>query len=123
MATTSTQLPCPSCNKNLSQIIAESVQVDICNSGCGGIWFDKTELERFDEPKVFLPPQLFQVIPNALVAIDRNKTRSCPRCSNQVLQQQLQSDTLGIEVIVAYAVAEYGWTLQRSIQSAMTRRR
>jgi len=94
----SNNLHCPSCSHSLSEVNAASVKLDICNSGCGGIWFDGQELNRFEDPKVFLPPQLFRVLPNSLVAIDRNKPRNCPRCSAQVLQPQLQKNGLGIEV-------------------------
>lgn len=91
-------ITCPSCKHSLSPVTTDSVMVDICDSGCGGIWFDKSELDRFENPAVFLPPQLFRVLPNSIVAIDRNKSRNCPRCLNQVLHEQLKNETLGIEV-------------------------
>ena len=95
---TTTSITCPSCKNPLSSVITEAVTVDICNSGCGGIWFDRTELDRFEDPAIFLPPKLFRVLPNSLVAIDRSKSRKCPKCPDQVLHEQLRNDTLGIEV-------------------------
>jgi len=36
---------CPVCNKNLKTVNFENQEIDICQR-CGGIWFDKGELEE-----------------------------------------------------------------------------
>ena len=43
---------CPACGNEMVKIFAnETANVDICLDGCGGIFFDNHELEKFDEPK------------------------------------------------------------------------
>ena len=41
---------CPACKRVLEQLTVGDVTVDACRGGCGGIWFDNLELEKFDEP-------------------------------------------------------------------------
>jgi len=41
---------CPACGNILEQMTVGDVTVDVCQRGCGGIWFDNFELEKFDEP-------------------------------------------------------------------------
>ena len=41
---------CPACGNVLEEMKVGDVMVDVCQGGCGGIWFDNYELEKFDEP-------------------------------------------------------------------------
>lgn len=41
---------CPRCGSTLRPTEAGDVTVDVCASGCGGLWFDAFELEKLDEP-------------------------------------------------------------------------
>ena len=43
-------MKCPACEKELQQITIETITLDVCEGGCGGIWFDNFELEKVDEP-------------------------------------------------------------------------
>ena len=43
-------MECPACGKQLQQMTAGDVTVDVCKGGCGGMWFDNYELKKFDEP-------------------------------------------------------------------------
>jgi len=40
---------CPACFNELTKKQVGSVEVDVCQGGCGGIWFDAFELQRVDE--------------------------------------------------------------------------
>ena len=39
-------MKCPSCKNPLREKGAGGMTLDVCYGGCGGIWFDATELER-----------------------------------------------------------------------------
>ena len=43
---------CPVCSNALTEINARGTKVDICQKGCGGIWFDRFELSQVDNPYV-----------------------------------------------------------------------
>ncbi|MHC4128909.1 MAG: TFIIB-type zinc ribbon-containing protein [Planctomycetota bacterium] len=37
---------CPVCENSLAEKTVESITVDVCEGGCGGIWFDNYEFEK-----------------------------------------------------------------------------
>lgn len=39
-------MKCPACNGELFPIKAGDVALDICEKGCGGVWFDRMELKK-----------------------------------------------------------------------------
>ena len=41
---------CPECNNTLQKMTVNDVTLDVCNHGCGGVWFDDQEINKFDEP-------------------------------------------------------------------------
>ena len=42
-------MKCPACDRELTETQVGAVAVDICQGGCGGVWFDAFELQRVDE--------------------------------------------------------------------------
>jgi len=42
-------IDCPACNRKLSKLKVQDIVVDICEDGCGGVWFDAGELKKVDE--------------------------------------------------------------------------
>ena len=42
-------MQCPACFHQLTQLQVGNLFVDVCQGGCGGIWFDGFELQRVDE--------------------------------------------------------------------------
>ena len=43
-------MKCPACKNDLEEIIIDDIAVDACQNGCGGIWFDRFEHQKVDEP-------------------------------------------------------------------------
>ena len=41
-------MKCPACENELTDKDVGGVTVDICNGGCGGLWFDNFEFKKFD---------------------------------------------------------------------------
>ena len=42
-------MKCPACNTTMEEVTVEGITVDVCKQGCGGIWFDRFELQKVDE--------------------------------------------------------------------------
>ena len=42
-------MKCPACFNQLTEMQVGSLVVDVCDGGCGGIWFDAFELQQVDE--------------------------------------------------------------------------
>ena len=43
-------MKCPACSNEMTQVLIKDIALDVCEDGCGGIWFDWFELNRIDEP-------------------------------------------------------------------------
>ena len=52
---------CPACFNELTQTQVGSLRVDVCQGGCGGIWFDAFELQRVDEEEEAAGEPLLQI--------------------------------------------------------------
>jgi len=78
------RMNCPACDRELKEIQAGPIKVDICEGGCGGVWFDWFELSKVDEPFEFAGEELLEVERNPLMQVDRDRRRSCPSCENEV---------------------------------------
>jgi len=91
-------IACPTCAQKLTHYSALGVTIDGCKDGCGGIWFDSGELDRFEDLGERPPFEVLRLKKNSEVIIDRSKTRTCPRCVNQPLSVRLLEETLGLEV-------------------------
>ena len=42
-------MKCPVCNRQLQEMRVADIVVEVCQNGCGGIWFDNYELKKVDE--------------------------------------------------------------------------
>jgi Zn-finger nucleic acid-binding protein len=69
--------------------------LDVCYGGCGGIWFDASELERVSSRAATTLHTIWQV-PVANVKL--TEPRMCPRCPEQVLERKWFSDQRKVEI-------------------------
>jgi Zn-finger nucleic acid-binding protein len=72
--------------------------VDVCQNGCGGIWFDAFELQRVDEENEAAGEPLLGIRRDPHVAIDLSRKRECPRCQGVKLHRHFFSAKRRIEV-------------------------
>jgi len=91
-------MKCPACYNPLSQMQVGSLQVDVCQGGCGGIWFDAFELQRVDEEQESVGEQLVQIMRDERIIVDPTRKRDCPRCVGMKLQRHFFSAKRKVEV-------------------------
>ena len=91
-------MKCPACDRKLEQVTVSDVTVDICRSGCGGIWFDRFELQKFDEPHEEAGQQLLNTKTDSSIKIDRTKRLNCPKCEDTVMMRHFFSVKKQVEV-------------------------
>ena len=95
---TTDTLSCPRCIAPLTQLRVGGISTDICEN-CGGLWLDRLELSRFEDPdSVFgdaLVAHLGQ-IPAALV--DHAARLRCPRHAGVVMLRRAFSRTIPIQI-------------------------
>lgn len=72
---------CPDCSRSLREVDHDGIHLDVCD--CGGMWFDRGELERWVAQRRRPPPDLEAA---RFPAAGREPTR-CPRCATASLRQ------------------------------------
>jgi len=82
---------CPACGNAMKEIQVENIAVDVCEGGCGGVWFDWFELKNVDEPDEAAGEELLNVARNEAVVVDQFASRNCPRCPGQIMQKHFAS--------------------------------
>ena len=91
-------MKCPACFNELSQVQVGSLIVDICQGGCGGIWFDAFELQRVDEEEETAGERLLHIDRDPQIKVDSTRKRECPKCAGVKLQRHYFSARRKVEV-------------------------
>ncbi len=89
---------CPACFNELTQTHVGSLTVDVCQGGCGGIWFDAFELQRVDEEEEVAGEPLLQIQRDPKLVLDAKRKRDCPRCAEMRLHRHFFSARRRVEV-------------------------
>lgn len=88
-------MKCPACQNELTARPAGEIVVDVCDGGCGGLWFDNFELRRIDAAGVAL---LRNVWRSEAVTVDFTRKRQCPRCAEQAMLRRYFSRQRAVEI-------------------------
>jgi hypothetical protein len=89
---------CPACKKQLRPLTLSNIQLDVCDGGCGGIWFDRFELSKFDEPHDEAGLQLLDLKRDPNISVNYQNRIDCPKCRGQVLMRHFFSVKRQVEV-------------------------
>ena len=91
-------MKCPACGNTLTEKTIGGVPLDVCEGGCGGVWFDWFELQKFDESHEHAGEELLSISRDENVVIDHEQKRNCPRCGDIVMMQHFFSPKMEVEV-------------------------
>jgi len=91
-------MKCPACFNQLTEMQVGSLVVDVCDGGCGGIWFDAFELKQVDEEDEAAGEPLLHIRRDVNVKVDALRKRDCPRCPEVKLQRHFFSAKRRVEV-------------------------
>ena len=82
MADNKEMIQCPACSKSMTKIFVpeKGINIDICTDGCGGIFFDNRELEKFDSAEDNIDEILEAIKDKTFEKVDESTTRICPSC-------------------------------------------
>lgn len=72
--------------------------MDVCEGGCGGIWFDNYELKKFDEPFEADGEELLSISRDENAGVDRGAKRRCPICPEFTMMRHFSSVKRQVEV-------------------------
>lgn len=88
-------MKCPACKNTLREKGASGMVLDVCYGGCGGIWFDATELDRVSAQAAATLHSIWQVPVSNVKLTD---PRPCPRCPARLLDRKWFSDAKKVEI-------------------------
>ncbi len=91
-------MKCPACQRNLGTLMAGGVVLDVCQDGCGGIWFDQHELRKIVRYGETAPEPLASIRRDPSVVVDTKARRMCPKCAPIIMQRRFYSVKGQIEI-------------------------
>ena len=91
-------MECPACGKTLKEVTAKDIKVDVCDGGCGGIWFDQFELQKVDEPHESAGESLLNIEREKNINIDHTQKLKCPKCADMTMMRHFYSVKRDVEV-------------------------
>lgn len=91
-------MKCTACGNVLKEKVVSDITVDVCEGGCGGIWFDRFELQKVDEPQEAAGESLLEIEKDESIVIDHEKRRPCPKCGDVIMMRHFYSVKTDVEV-------------------------
>lgn len=91
-------MKCPACERELREMTVDKLTVDVCEGGCGGIWFDPFELKQVDEAHECAGEALLEIDRDQNLEVDHSQRRKCPRCDDMILMRHFFSANMSVEV-------------------------
>ena len=88
-------MKCPACKSPLREKGAGGMTLDLCYGGCGGVWFDATELGRVSARAATTLHTIWQV---PVSHVKLTEPRKCPHCPEQILDRKWFSDAKKVEI-------------------------
>lgn len=88
MADTKEIINCPACGKIMKKVFipGEGINIDICMDGCGGIFFDNREFDKFNEENEDISAIIENYKGNTYTQVNDNTQRTCPVCGMKMVQ-------------------------------------
>ena len=79
---------CPACGARMEKVYVPDagVYVDVCLNGCGGIYFDNRELDKFDEKHENIDTILEAIKNKQFKQVDTTEKRICPVCKTPMVK-------------------------------------
>jgi Zn-finger nucleic acid-binding protein len=91
-------IKCPACFNELTTTQVGTINVDVCQGGCGGIWLDAFELQKVDEEDETVGERLLEIERDQRIVVDFLRKRDCPRCPEVKLKRHFFSPKRQVEV-------------------------
>ena len=81
-------IECPACGKKMHKIYMPSagVNLDVCVDGCGGIYFDNREFNKFDEQHEDIEPLVKAFEGKNYQETNSDSVRICPACGMKMVK-------------------------------------
>lgn len=81
-------MKCPACERTLVEKNVGDLAVDVCESGCAGLWLDNFELEKVDERHESAGEELLDVEGDPSLRPDDDRPYGCPKCGGEYVMHR-----------------------------------
>jgi len=88
---------CPACGDTLHELSLAGLALDACSGGCGGIWFDRGELQKVDEEGETEGEAIERIPAVDLTEVLKGRY-ACPRCEGTAMMRHFTSVLHEVEV-------------------------
>lgn len=87
-------IKCPACGKEMEKVFipSEGINIDICTNGCGGIFFDNREFDKFNEEHEDIELLKAKLHGKTFAPVDDDAIRICPACGGQMVKNTTSSN-------------------------------
>lgn len=91
-------MKCPRTGADMKEVEIHKIKVDV-SEGCGGVWFDNFEFQKFDEAHESAGDTLTDLMASfSKEPMDPSKRLNCPRCPDTVLMRHFESPLRKIQI-------------------------
>lgn len=100
MADTQQEIHCPACGTLMTKVFIadKGLNIDVCENGCGGMFFDAREIQEFSAYNDDIS-ELKKVLEGKnFIPVDESKPRICPACNHNMVKTKV----FGIEIDTCY---------------------
>ena len=86
-------IKCPACGKDMEKVFikSEGINLDICTNGCGGIFFDNREFDKFNEEHEDISAIQKKLEGKTFEPVNDNAERICPACGAKMVKNTTKS--------------------------------
>jgi Zn-finger nucleic acid-binding protein len=112
-----TCLVCPDCQGVLQPKMIDAIEVDYCEEGCKGIWFDEGELYKVIKlPKGEIKENLKTEFKGAPGYVSENTKRQCPCCKVDMERYHWKASS---QIFLDFCPECYGFWLDKGELNAI----
>lgn len=91
-------MKCPRTGEELKPVVIDGIEIDV-SMGCGGVWFDRFELNKFDEIHERAGEMLIEHMKEHYKPLDKPEVRlNCPVHTDAVMMRRYYSAKRQIEI-------------------------
>ena len=100
MTDTQKEITCPACGTQMTKVfvVDKGIYVDVCDKGCGGIFFDAKEIQEFSDENADISEIKQLLVGKKFKNVNEFETRICPACNHKMIKTKV----FGIEIDTCY---------------------
>ena len=84
-------MQCPACGRELVSKTVNDLAVDVCEGGCGGVWFNWLEVTRWNGLTASSAEEQLVVARDEQIGVDHSRRYPCPHCESIAMSRDFSS--------------------------------